>query len=987
MFFLLNSACQFDIRFLSKRGMELSNNSPESNEVFSQNTEPETLDVQYFAKLSSLPIEIDPTGKLSIKISSLSSTHYKYKIGPKSTTQCEHSNQYSKNHIPIDTLISDDLSQYPEGTELILCVKAGVPDVVYQSLNSVSTYKWLKDKPIEVNIKNLGSIFSDTLSNQRIEFEMSEPKPYSTTIHFTVYGTATSMDHTLQSGSLTIPSGETRAGINYSILRNANLNAEKSLNIKIESTSSLGVVPGEFSYQFNSIRDTDGTPNIKISKLSEFNHHICAIKSNTSSGALYCWGLNQYYQLGIGNTTNQSTPILVHSGTQYSSITTKSDTHSCGITDLGYLRCWGLNQYGSLGDGTITQRPLPTPIDGTVTYKQIAISSNFSCGITGNGDLKCWGLNSSYQLGDGTSVNKLTPTLIDAGTKYNFVALGDVHACGITQLGVLKCWGGNLSGQLGDGSVIPKSTPTIIDPGVSYNSLSLSKLTSCGITENHIIKCWGNRSFLAFTDNNCTSLNNFCSSPVIVDGLESYQKISLGSSHACALNILGKIRCWGDNQIGSQLGFKLPSSLSYSFTTPTYVDNENTYSDISSGSYATCGIQSPSGSVKCWGTNSNGLLGRSYSDKNSATPEVVDPGIEYKQVATGSKSTCGLTLSGKIKCWGKEELGSLGLGSTKASLLPKEILTIDSIGKSYLGNGVKADHYCSIRTEDSALQCWGNNSEGQIGDNTLLERPQLSLIDYGTQYQSVHRGSNHTCGLTQSGEVKCWGKNDLGQLGVGFQIINSNTPLSVDLETKYLKLSTGSSNSCGITEAGDLKCWGKNEFFGSLGDGTLVNRDKPVLIDSGVKYNFISNGYMHTCGITQGSKLKCWGNNSNMQVGDNTFMNRLTPTLIDSSENYSFVSSGMSHTCAITSNGVLKCWGDNRNGQIGNGIISTAPSGTPIVVDSGTTYIFVAAGDNYTCGITSQNTLKCWGGNSYSKLGKSYDQRPYWIPAPILNLN
>jgi alpha-tubulin suppressor-like RCC1 family protein len=325
------------------------------------------------------------------------------------------------------------------------------------------------------------------------------------------------------------------------------------------------------------------------------------------------------------------------------------------------------------------------------------------------------------------------------------------------------------------------------------------------------------------------------------------------------------------------------------------------------------------------------------------------------KIAVGvNGSPCSINREGVLRCWGQNDSGQLGDGTTANRLSP----TIIDSGVSYLSVSSGSNSTCAITTS-GVLKCWGYNAYGQLGDGTTANRLSPTIIDSGVSYLSVSIGSNSTCAITTSGVLKCWGWNLYGQLGDG-TMANRLSPTIIDIGVSYSTVSIGSNSACAITTSGVLKCWGWNHY-GQLGDGTTATRLSPTIIDTGVSYSTVSIGSNSTCAITTSGVLKCWGSNSDRQLGDGTTATRLSPTIINSGVSYSTVSITYISTCAITTNGVLKCWGNNGNGQIGDGTYS--PRALPTTIDIGVNYSRVSMGYYFACALTRQGETKCWGTN------------------------
>lgn len=336
------------------------------------------------------------------------------------------------------------------------------------------------------------------------------------------------------------------------------------------------------------------------------------------------------------------------------------------------------------------------------------------------------------------------------------------------------------------------------------------------------------------------------------------------------------------------------------------------------------------------------------------------------QIAAAGKTTCLLTRTGDLKCWGNNNNGQLGQGDTNnRGDNPDEMSALAPIN---LGTGLKAKgmalgefHVCAI-IDDGRVKCWGSNGYGQLGIEAGGNRggspdqmgDNLPFVNLGTgrTAKALTAGDNFTCALLDNGSVKCWGINGFGQLGVGD---TSNRGASagqmgdflpaVDLGTgKTAKaIDSGALHTCALLNDNSVKCWGWN-YSGELGIGNTTAKgdnagemgDSLMAVDLGTgrTAKAIAGGYMHVCAILDNNALKCWGYNVYGQLGLGNTANRgdnpnemgdYLPTVFLGwaslvAERYATsIALGYLHTCALLDNGGLKCWGSNELGQLGLG--------------------------------------------------------------------
>lgn len=336
--------------------------------------------------------------------------------------------------------------------------------------------------------------------------------------------------------------------------------------------------------------------------------------------------------------------------------------HGCAVTQAGAAYCWGYNNYGELGTGSTSfYEASPVPVTGGHVFTQVATGYLSTCGLDDAGQAWCWGYGSAGDLGNGTNTFQVSaPVAVAGGHTFTQLVAGMFHVCGLTSDGSAYCWGGNAYGALGDGTFVSANVPTPVSGSLTFSELAAGPWNSCGLVSAGGVSCWGeNRYGQLGTGSITTSGSPGLSSPqAVVAGTETARAVTTGE-YTCVLLASGDATCWGANNLG-QLGRGTVDAYELS---PDTVAGAHTFSTLSSNGDHACSLDG-SGTGWCWGDNEYGQLGiGSQTPDHEATPVQVQGG-PWASLVAGGYLTCGILTTGEAECWGLNTLGQAGIGST-----------------------------------------------------------------------------------------------------------------------------------------------------------------------------------------------------------------------------------------------------------------------------------------------------------------------------------
>ena len=366
--------------------------------------------------------------------------------------------------------------------------------------------------------------------------------------------------------------------------------------------------------------------------------------------------------------------------------------------------------------------------DGSITgptYEHLAtlsLAGGFACGVDTDGRAFCWG-GSNYrgQLGDGSNAPRATPVRIKSSERFLQVTTGDTHACGLTTDDRVLCWGDNTQSQIG-------VTTTDLD---------------CNLLQpNGWVQDFGNKCALV---------------PVPVETVLKFVEIGAGGDRTCGRTSAGTIWCWGSSFAG--LG---DSALTVRSDSLIRVSSPAHFATLAVGQYRTCASDG-TGQGYCWGHNGSGALGRGVAGgvtSNSLVPQPINSSAFIKRWALGQDHTCALTGGGDALCWGAGSSGQRGDSTTTATQPDPTFVTG---GRKFARIAAAGASTCAIEAGTGAAWCWGENSDGRLGDGTTIDQVSPAKVLGGLTFEQLamgnefwYGGSVTTCGVS-AGQVYCWG--------------------------------------------------------------------------------------------------------------------------------------------------------------------------------------------------------------------------------------
>ncbi len=410
--------------------------------------------------------------------------------------------------------------------------------------------------------------------------------------------------------------------------------------------------------------------------------YACAL----GDGTVRCWGDDDRGQLGAGDATGGAV-----AGIDDAVDVAAGEHHACIVREDGQVLCWGANEWGQVGDGSqgFDGSPISMTLPGVA---EVEGGGELFCTRDENGAVRCAGNNDMGQLGDGTTEarTQLAPVL-DLGRTNQVDLSSGAQACAVDRGGVLRCWGDNSSLHAG-ASFSPEppvlSTPRRVEGVGVVAEVATNSVGTCALSRSGRVSCFGRR---AWANDDPTH------GPVPNLGRATH--LVAGERHFCATLADGQVRCWGSGSSG-QLGGPVAPGQSRNPNALVTVGGLDDVSRVAAGCSFNCALRRD-GTVACWGANRNGELGPGHDDDvSSEIPLTVDGVPNASAVGAGCMHACAQTAGGSIVCWGENDRGQLGNGSTSAAT---GLVTLPARGRLH----VLAFATC-VDDGAGALRCFGD---------------------------------------------------------------------------------------------------------------------------------------------------------------------------------------------------------------------------------------------------------------------------------------
>ena len=659
-------------------------------------------------------------------------------------------------------------------------------------------------------------------------------------------------------------------------------------------------------------------------------YRTCGIKADFTT---WCWGYNNGGQLGDGTGVSRGTATLIPF-TGYAlrmggtGLTTSGQT-TCGLTNASQqVFCWGLNLSGTLGTGTDLNTPLRTPqliaragaptgVAATVTpYYEDAGVGSLTVGSTSSVG---WEVRVRDALGARVVNQTVTFTVLGGGIRFgagDTVVTAQTDTAGIARTGPVST--GTTLGLARLRASIPVTTPG--GQSALARFVVVGRIVPSG---GSIVKLLGDSVLV-------TTINALNRVPIVVrvDGPD------------------------GNPVPGAQVRLSTASP-----DDGTFGGTDNLYLEANAQ-----GVVTLDASQWTLGTGGASAITVNYDGAASVTF------TRFRSPQSLPSAACELSTAGTAHCWGNGLNGAVGNGANTAAVTSPTPVS-GALTFTQLATGV-ASHNCGL--VGASAYCWGLNDAGQLGDGSSTNRNVPTLVSGGLAFAQIATGGHTTCGLTLTSALYCWGWSGTAGFGLGDDTRGRAFTLPVPVVTPvtFTKITLADDAVCGLTASGDLWCRGNGLWGWNLDGSTSVRTTFTKAV--GGPWQDVSAGYLGICAIAQAdSRAHCAGleQQSVGALGTAVPVNGVQPRLspVSSTASYTAIHAYPFGGCARTAAGDTDCWGNNGWGQTGTG--SPEPVYTPTRIHGIQFASLRPVAFRTLCGKVASGFLYCWGQNTAGQLG------------------
>ncbi len=735
-----------------------------------------------------------------------------------------------------------------------------------------------------------------------------------------------------------------------------------------------------------------------------------------SDGTVAAWGANSAGQLGDNSTTNRLLPVAVNAENSTSALAgktviaiTAADSHSLALCSDGTLAAWGNNLYGALGDDTSTNRQVPVKVmNGALLGKSVvAIASRnyHSMALCSDGSVAAWG---DWRNGFGYDVPRevmVTPgQSTSAGKSVVAIAAGNSLSLALCRDGTVVTWDNpNLPAQVNSTAGISALA------GVQVGQLSVS---SQGTHSIAIYAPIDPEIHLEVLEPSVTVLTDQGST------------VDFGSTVAAGRTFRVRNTTGGalTNISASLIGADAASFSLMSQPTPAIAGGDMTTFLVAFNSVSP-GAKTATLEITSNDSNENpfriALVGTKTATLTATFNAANDtPLTAYAVHLTGVEVELELNFSPApgTNLTVIKNMGPAFLSGQFSNLVNGTTVNLAYNGKTYpfvvWYYGGEGNNDLMLLWPYTELAAWGNNSNGQLGDNSTTNRRVPVEVEHrgvltGKTIVQVARGASHSLALCSDGTVAAWGRNTDGQLGDNSTtdrlvpvVVNSTAGTSALAGKTVVAVTAGNSHSLALCVDGTLVAWGRNTS-GQLGDNSTTGRQVPVAVNMTAGTSALANktvvaiatGNAHSLALCSDGTVVAWGSGSEGQLGNNSAGNSLAPVAVNVAARTSelagktvvAIAAGGTHSLALCSDGRVVAWGNNDYGKLGNDSWTNhyVPVGVNVAAGTsalaGKTVVAIAAGNIHSLALCSDGTVTAWGYNYRGELGNnstSYYQVP-----------